>query len=72
MNLAQNLENTSDTHEWVTVPIEDFLKRDEVAKAVSELYSAYCEAIGTSFLQNQISRKPQYSLLFSVPETSEE
>ncbi|KAI0695128.1 RAVE protein 1 C terminal-domain-containing protein [Cytidiella melzeri] len=54
VNLSRNLARTRDIHQWTSLPIEDFLKKDNVAKA------------------SNISHKPQYSLLFSVPEATDE
>lgn len=35
VNLARNLSLTRDTHQWTSVPFEEFLKKDDIAKAVS-------------------------------------
>ena len=35
INLSRNLARTRDVHRWTPLPFEEFLKKDDVAKAVS-------------------------------------
>ena len=37
VNLARNIESGRSIHEWENVPIEQYLQKDEEAKAVSVL-----------------------------------
>jgi hypothetical protein len=34
VNLSRNLSKTRDIHRWESLPLEEFLKNDNVAKAV--------------------------------------
>ena len=48
LNLARNLEKTTDTREWESLPVEEFFQKDAIARTVCTilLYSVLRAIIG--------------------------
>lgn len=69
VNLAKYLAEPEEIREWSGVPIEEFMKKDDVVKAVRG--ASYCWTTNTDghFQSNsQRTQKHQYGHLFSLPE----
>lgn len=71
INLAKNLESEVSHYDWPHIPIENFLRKDEVVRAVRWNTVYEWMLLTFAFNQSHISHRPRRSQLFDVPETSD-
>ena len=72
INLAKNLNKTRDVEKWEYIPLDEFLKKNEMTKAVRLHMERYFLSVLMFLQQSHSLQKPRYSSLFATPDTSEE
>lgn len=68
VNLAHNVARTRNVHEWESVPLAEFIKKDVVKVVYKTIHPMKYRA---NCYQSHVATKPGYSLLFSTPQLEE-
>lgn len=68
VNLAKNLNKTRDIHIWQPLAVEEFLRKDDIARAVSPLMSHVDMLLTSTVVSLQSSSTIQYTLVLRCAE----